>query len=178
MVLLFLGSLRSALIVILTEGGVTTSWQEIRPSIRTGALLATVGVGVGVLAMTLMAHYWLGLSWQLAVLLAAVTAPTDAAAVFSVLRRVPLMRVEHDGVYAAVASRGGAPEHPRWYYNVKRNPHVELQDGTETGAFVAREVSGEEKDVWWERAVAAYPNYAVYQRRTDREIPLFVLEPA
>ncbi len=82
----------AALIVILTEGGVTTSWRDIRPAMRTGALLATVGVGVGVLAMTLMAHYWLGLSWQLAVLLGAVTAPTDAAAVFSVLRRVPLPR--------------------------------------------------------------------------------------
>jgi cell volume regulation protein A len=82
----------AALIVILTEGGVTTSWKEIRPSIRTGALLATVGVAVTVLAMALMAHYWLGFSWELAVLLGAVTAPTDAAAVFSVLRRVPLPR--------------------------------------------------------------------------------------
>ena len=82
----------AALIVILSEGGLTTSWPEIRPSIRTGALLATVGVAVTVVAMTLMAHYILGLEWNLAVLLAAVTAPTDAAAVFYVLRRVPLPR--------------------------------------------------------------------------------------
>jgi cell volume regulation protein A len=82
----------AALIVILTEGGVTTPWQDIRPAMRTGVLLATVGVAVGVLAMALMAHFWLGFSWELAVLLAAVTAPTDAAAVFSVLRRVPLPR--------------------------------------------------------------------------------------
>lgn len=81
-----------ALVIILTEGGLTTSWQEIRPSMRTGALLATLGVGVGVAVMALMAHYLLGFSWQLALLLAAITAPTDAAAVFSVLRRVPLPR--------------------------------------------------------------------------------------
>jgi deazaflavin-dependent oxidoreductase (nitroreductase family) len=94
-----------------------------------------------------------------------------------VLRRIPLMRVEHDGAYALVASIGGAPKHPRWYYNLKRNPQVDLQDGTETGVFFAREVTGEEKALWWERAVAAYPDYADYQRRTDREIPVFVLEP-
>ncbi|GAA1941230.1 potassium/proton antiporter [Nocardioides marmoribigeumensis] len=82
----------AALIIILTEGGVTTSWQDLRPAMRTGALLATVGVAVGVGSMALMAHFWLGFSWELAVLLAAVTAPTDAAAVFSVLRRVPLPR--------------------------------------------------------------------------------------
>ena len=95
-----------------------------------------------------------------------------------VLRRVPLMRVEHDGAYAAVASRGGAPEHPRWYYNLKRDPQVELQDATETGDFVARELTGDERAQWWERSVAAYPDYADYQRKTDREIPVFVLEPA
>jgi deazaflavin-dependent oxidoreductase (nitroreductase family) len=94
------------------------------------------------------------------------------------LRKVPLMRVEHDGVYAIVASLGGAPKHPVWYHNVKAEPRVELQDGTATRDFLAREVTGEEKAVWWERAVAAYPDYAEYQRRTDRQIPVFVLEPA
>jgi deazaflavin-dependent oxidoreductase (nitroreductase family) len=93
------------------------------------------------------------------------------------LRKVPLMRVEHDGRYAIVASLGGAPKHPVWYYNVKADPKVELQDGTETNDFVAREVTGDEKAIWWERAVAAYPPYADYQRKTDREIPVFVLEP-
>jgi deazaflavin-dependent oxidoreductase (nitroreductase family) len=92
------------------------------------------------------------------------------------LRKVPLMRVEHDGRYAIVASLGGAPKHPVWYYNVKADPKVELQDGTETNDFVAREVTGDEKAIWWERAVAAYPPYADYQRKTDREIPVFVLE--
>src|SRR5688500_10183340 len=82
----------AALVIILTEGGLTTNWQEIRPSVRTGALLATVGVAVGVAIMALAAHFLLGFDWQLAVLLAAVTAPTDAAAVFAVLRRVPLPR--------------------------------------------------------------------------------------
>ncbi|MET9021880.1 nitroreductase family deazaflavin-dependent oxidoreductase [Actinopolymorpha sp. NPDC004070] len=94
------------------------------------------------------------------------------------LRKVPLMRVEHEGVYAIVASLGGAPKHPVWYYNVTADPHVELQDGTTTKAYVAREVTGEEKAIWWDRAVAAYPDYADYQKKTDRQIPVFVLEPA
>ena len=93
-------------------------------------------------------------------------------------RLVPLMRVEHDGVYAAVASKGGAPEHPAWYHNIKANPHVTVQDGSVTRAYTAREVEGEERAVWWERAVAAYPPYAEYQEKTDRLIPVFVLEPA
>jgi deazaflavin-dependent oxidoreductase (nitroreductase family) len=93
------------------------------------------------------------------------------------LRKVPLMRVEHDGNYAIVASLGGAPKNPVWYYNVKADPRVELQDGTETRDFKAREVTGEEKAIWWERAVEAYPDYADYQKKTTREIPVFVLEP-
>ncbi|MEU0029350.1 nitroreductase family deazaflavin-dependent oxidoreductase [Streptomyces sp. NPDC006335] len=93
------------------------------------------------------------------------------------IRKTPLMRVEHDGRYAAVASLGGAPKHPVWYHNVKADPHVELQDGPVKRDFVAREVTGAEKDEWWERAVAAYPPYADYQEKTDRVIPVFVLEP-
>ena len=93
------------------------------------------------------------------------------------LRKTPLMRVEHNGEYAAVASLGGAPQHPVWYYNLKQNPRVELQDGPVTRDYVAREVTGDEKAVWWERAVAAYPDYADYQRKTTREIPVFVLSP-
>ncbi|OZD04733.1 nitroreductase [Rhodococcus sp. 06-235-1A] len=91
------------------------------------------------------------------------------------LRKSPLMRVEHDGEYAIVASLGGAPKHPVWYHNVKAEPLVELQDGTEKHDYVAREVTGDEKAVWWERSVAAYPDYAEYQKKTDREIPVFVL---
>ncbi len=93
------------------------------------------------------------------------------------LRKVPLMRIEHDGVYAIVASKGGAPENPVWYANLKANPPVELQDGTVTKDYTAREVTGDERALWWERAVAAFPNYADYQRKTDRQIPVFVLEP-
>jgi deazaflavin-dependent oxidoreductase (nitroreductase family) len=93
------------------------------------------------------------------------------------LRKTPVMRVEHEGTYAAVASLGGAPKHPVWYYNVKAYPHVELRDGTVVKDMTAREVTGEEKAVWWERAVAAYPPYADYQKKTEREIPVFVLEP-
>ncbi|MGX7677422.1 nitroreductase family deazaflavin-dependent oxidoreductase [Jatrophihabitans sp. DSM 45814] len=93
------------------------------------------------------------------------------------IRKSPLMRVEHDGVYAVVASLGGAPKNPVWYYNVLGNPQVELQDGPVKREMVAREVTGSEKDVWWERAVAAYPDYADYQKKTDRQIPVFVLEP-
>ena len=93
------------------------------------------------------------------------------------LRKTPLMRVEHNGEYAIVASLGGAPKHPVWYHNVVKNPRVELQDGPVTRDYDAREVSGEEKAVWWERAVAAYPPYADYQKKTDRQIPVFVLTP-
>ena len=93
------------------------------------------------------------------------------------LRKLPLMRVEHDGVYAAVASKGGAPQHPGWYTSIRDEPHVELQDGTVTRDYIAREVSGEERDIWWKRSVAAYPPYAEYQTKTDRLIPVFVLEP-
>lgn len=93
------------------------------------------------------------------------------------LRKTPLMRVEDGGRYAAVASLGGAPKHPVWYYNLKAHPHVELQDGPVKQDMIAREVTGEEKADWWDIAVKAYPDYADYQERTDREIPVFVLEP-
>jgi F420H(2)-dependent quinone reductase len=94
------------------------------------------------------------------------------------LRKVPLMRVEHEGRYAAVASMGGAPRHPVWYANLLANPKLELQDGPVKRDMVAREVTGDEKKIWWERAVAAFPPYAQYQQRTERQIPLLVLEPA
>ena len=94
------------------------------------------------------------------------------------LRKTALMRVEHEGTYAVVASLGGAPKHPVWYHNLKADPRVELQDGAARGDYLAREVTGDEKAVWWERAVAAWPDYARYQTKTTREIPVFVLEPA
>ncbi|MER5451782.1 nitroreductase family deazaflavin-dependent oxidoreductase [Streptomyces sp. NPDC002766] len=94
------------------------------------------------------------------------------------IRKSPLMRVEHEGRYAVVASQGGAPKHPVWYHNVKADPHVELQDGPGKRDMTAREVTGAEKAEWWQRAVDAYPPYADYQKRTDRQIPVFVLEPA
>jgi F420H(2)-dependent quinone reductase len=93
------------------------------------------------------------------------------------IRKTALMRVEYAGTYAAVASLGGAPKHPVWYYNVLAEPHVELQDGPVKQDMKARELTGEEKAQWWERAVAAWPDYAGYQRKTDRQIPVFVLEP-
>jgi F420H(2)-dependent quinone reductase len=93
------------------------------------------------------------------------------------VRKVPLMRVEHDGDYLAVASKGGAPEHPKWYANIRKNPVLDLQDGERTWTVRARELSGQERQTWWERAVAAYPPYAEYQDKTDRLIPVFVLEP-
>jgi deazaflavin-dependent oxidoreductase (nitroreductase family) len=93
------------------------------------------------------------------------------------LRKTPLMRVEHNGEYAVVASLGGAPKNPVWYYNVKANPRVELQDGDTIGDYDAREVFGDEKAAWWDRAVQAWPDYADYQKKTDREIPVFVLTP-
>jgi deazaflavin-dependent oxidoreductase (nitroreductase family) len=93
------------------------------------------------------------------------------------LRKVPLMRVEHQGVYVAVASQGGAPTNPAWYRNLLASPGLEVQDGPAKGDYVAREVHGEEKATWWERSVAAFPDYAEYQRKTDREIPVLLLEP-
>lgn len=93
------------------------------------------------------------------------------------LRKTPLMRVEHDGEYAVVASLGGAPKHPVWYYNIVAEPHVELRDGTVNKDYTAREVFGEEKALWWDRAVQVWPDYAEYQTKTDRQIPVFVLTP-
>jgi deazaflavin-dependent oxidoreductase (nitroreductase family) len=93
------------------------------------------------------------------------------------VRKTPVMRVEHDGKYAAVASQGGAPRHPVWYFNLVAHPDVEVQDGRVKQDMTARELTGAEKAVWWERAIAAFPNYADYQRKTDREIPVFLLEP-
>jgi deazaflavin-dependent oxidoreductase (nitroreductase family) len=93
------------------------------------------------------------------------------------LRKTPLMRVEHDGRYAVVASLGGAAHNPQWYHNLVANPHVELQDRGFKRDYRAREVTGDEKAVWWARAVAAFPPYADYQRKTRRQIPVFVLEP-
>ena len=94
------------------------------------------------------------------------------------LRKVPLMRVEHNGEYAAVASMGGAAKNPVWYANLVADPHVEVRDGTAVRTMTAREVTGEEKSIWWERCVAAFPDYADYQARTQRSIPVFVLTPA
>ena len=93
------------------------------------------------------------------------------------LRKTPLMRVEHDGTYAVVASIGGAPKHPVWYFNVVADPEVTLQDGPNVYDLRAREVTGAEKAEWWKHATAAYPPYDDYQARTDRQIPVFVLEP-
>ncbi|MGZ4591078.1 MAG: nitroreductase family deazaflavin-dependent oxidoreductase [Actinomycetes bacterium] len=94
------------------------------------------------------------------------------------VRKTPLMRVEHDGRYVVVASQGGAPKHPTWYHNLVADPHVELQDGPVRQDMTAREVTGAEKADWWVRAGEAFPDYAGYQAKTDREIPVFVLEPA
>lgn len=94
------------------------------------------------------------------------------------VRKNPLMKVEHGGVYAMVASQGGAPKHPTWYFNLKAHPdEVTVQDGERVWDGVAREVDGDEYAQWWERAVAAFPDYADYQRRTDRKIPLVLVEP-
>ena len=102
---------------------------------------------------------------------------TTIGAISGKIRKTPLMRVEHNGEYAIVASLGGAPKHPVWYHNVKANPRVELQDGPVTKDYEAREVFGDEKAVWWERAVEAWPDYAEYQTKTDRQIPVFLLTP-
>ncbi|MGD0410017.1 MAG: nitroreductase family deazaflavin-dependent oxidoreductase [Candidatus Limnocylindrales bacterium] len=102
---------------------------------------------------------------------------TSVGAKTGKLRKTALMRVEHEGVYAVVASLGGAPKNPVWYHNLKAHPHVELQDRATKRDYTACEVSGDEKAIWWERAVAAWPDYANYQAKTDRQIPVFVLEP-
>ena len=101
---------------------------------------------------------------------------TSIGAMTGKLRKTPLMRVEHDGFYAVVASLGGAPQNPAWYHNLRTNPHVELQDGATRRDYIAREVTGDEKTAWWDRAVEAWPDYATYQAKTDRQIPVFVLQ--
>ena len=93
------------------------------------------------------------------------------------LRRVPLMRVTDGTAYAAVASYGGAPQHPAWYHSMIANPRVDLQDGTETKPYVVRQLEGDEREQWWERCVAAFPPYAEYQTKTDRQIPVLLAEP-
>jgi F420H(2)-dependent quinone reductase len=102
---------------------------------------------------------------------------TSVGAKTGKIRKTPLMRVEHDGDYAVVASLRGAPRHPVWYYNLTANPHVELQDGPVKKDYQAREVFGDERSAWWERAVATWPDYAEYQKKTTRTIPVFVLTP-
>ena len=102
---------------------------------------------------------------------------TSVGAKSGTLRKTALMRVEHEGRYAVVASKGGAPEHPVWYWNLVAEPHVELQDGADRRDYDARVLEGDERAAWWDRAVAVWPDYANYQRKTDREIPVFVLEP-
>ena len=94
------------------------------------------------------------------------------------IRKSPLMRVEDNGTYAVVASLGGAPKHPVWYLNLRESPNVTLQDGPTVYELTAREVAGEEKARWWKIAVEAWPAYADYQAKTDRQIPVIVLEPA
>jgi deazaflavin-dependent oxidoreductase (nitroreductase family) len=103
---------------------------------------------------------------------------TSVGAKSGKLRKNPVMRVEHDGTYALVASKGGAPEHPSWYHNLVENPMIELQDGPERRSYTVRIAEGPERTQWWERAVAVWPAYAGYQEKTEREIPLFVAEPA
>ena len=93
------------------------------------------------------------------------------------VRKTPLMRVEHDGAYAVVASMGGAPKHPVWYLNLVADPNVSLQDGAHVRDYTAREVSGDEKAEWWARANAVWPPYDTYQASTERQIPVVVLEP-
>lgn len=94
------------------------------------------------------------------------------------VRKIGLMRVEHDGRYALVASKGGAPAHPEWYFSLRADPKIMIQDGPSPQDFVVRELDGDERATWWARSVAAYPPYAEYQTRTDRLIPVFLAEPA
>lgn len=103
---------------------------------------------------------------------------TSVGAKSGKVRKTPLMRVEHDGRYALVASQGGAPKHPTWYFNLLEHPRIALQDGPEPQEMTVRLLEGDERAEWWERAVAAFPSYATYQERTERQIPVFVAEPA
>ncbi len=102
---------------------------------------------------------------------------TSVGAKTGKLRKTALMRVEHEGTYAVVASLGGAPSNPAWYHNLAKTPHVELQDRATKRDYLAREVIGDDKAVWWRRAVEAWPDYAAYQKKTKRQIPVFVLDP-
>jgi deazaflavin-dependent oxidoreductase (nitroreductase family) len=101
---------------------------------------------------------------------------TNTGAKTGAVRKTPLMKVEQDGVYLAVGSKGGAPQNPVWVYNLRKNPQVVVQDGPQTWEMTAREISGDERARWWDIAVAAFPNYADYQKKTERLIPVFVLE--
>ncbi len=103
---------------------------------------------------------------------------TSVGAKSGKLRKTPLMRVEHDGSYALVASKGGAPEHPTWYANLVAHPEIELQDGPAPRSMTVRLLEGDERAAWWDRSVAAFSTYAQYQANTDREIPVFLAEPA
>ena len=102
---------------------------------------------------------------------------TTVGAKTGALRKTALMRVEHDGRYAVVASKGGSPDEPAWANNIRRHPHVELQDGSVKRDYLAREPDGDERAEWWARAVAVWPDYDAYQKKTDRRIAVFVLEP-
>ena len=100
---------------------------------------------------------------------------TSVGAKTGQLRKTPVMRVEHNGEYAVVGSLAGAPQNPGWVHNLRKDPHVELQDGAEKHDYVAREIEGDERAVWWERAVEAAPDYVDFEKKTDRLIPVFVL---
>jgi deazaflavin-dependent oxidoreductase (nitroreductase family) len=102
---------------------------------------------------------------------------TSVGATSGKLRKTALMRVEHEGRYAVVASKGGTPENPAWYRNLVEHPHVELQDGPVRKDYTAHEAEGAERDEWWARAIEVWPAYAGYQKKTDRLIPVLVLEP-
>lgn len=101
---------------------------------------------------------------------------TSVGAKSGKLRKSALMRVEHNGDYAVIASLGGAPQNPAWYFNLKANPHVELQDGPDRHDYLARQVDGHEYQLWWDRAIEIWPDYVEYQTKTDRKMPIFVLE--
>jgi deazaflavin-dependent oxidoreductase (nitroreductase family) len=102
---------------------------------------------------------------------------TSVGARTGLLRKTALMRVEHDGEYAVVGSLGGGPKNPVWVFNLRKHPQVELQDGDARHDYLAREVTGDERALWWQRAVAAFPTYADYEKKTERLIPVFVLTP-